>query len=45
MLLQNLQRKRGTYEFFDTRILYTVNKELNLLILFVLGFSDEIKTA
>ncbi len=35
----------GTYEFFDTRILYTVNKELNLLILFVLGFSDEIKTA
>ncbi len=35
----------GTYEFFDSRILYTVDKELNLLILFVLGFSDEIETA
>jgi len=35
----------GTYEFFDSRILYTVNKELNLLILFVLGFSDEIEKA
>ena len=35
----------GTYDFFDSRILYTVEKDLNLLILFVLGFSDEIKSA
>jgi len=35
----------GTYDFFDSRILYTIEKDLNLLILFVLGYSDEIKSA
>jgi len=38
-------KETGIYEFFNTRILYTVDKELNLLILFVLGFSDEVETA
>ncbi len=35
----------GTYDFFDSRILYTVDKDLNLLILFILGFSDDIENA
>ncbi|MHA2005877.1 MAG: ADP-ribosylation factor-like protein [Promethearchaeota archaeon] len=35
----------GTYEFFESRILYTVEKDLNVVILFVLGFSDDITNA
>ena len=35
----------GIYDFFDSRILYTIERDLNLLILFVLGYSDEIKSA
>ena len=35
----------GTYDFFDSRILYTIDKDLNFLILFILGFSDDIENA
>ena len=35
----------GAYEFFESRILYTVDQDHNLLFLFVLGFSDDIEKA
>lgn len=35
----------GTHDFFESRILYLVDKELNLLFLFVLGFSDDVENA
>ncbi|KKK41308.1 hypothetical protein LCGC14_1619370, partial [marine sediment metagenome] len=33
----------GSYEFFQTRLLFTVEKDLNLLFIFVLGFSTDIE--
>ena len=35
----------GIHDFFESRILYLVDKELNLLFFFVLGFSDDIEKA
>ncbi len=35
----------GIHDFFESRILYFVNKELNLLFFFVLGFSDDMMSA
>ena len=35
----------GTHDFFESRILYLADRDLNLLFLFVLGFSDDIETA
>ena len=35
----------GTHDFFESRILYLAHRDLNLLFLFVLGFSDDIETA